>query len=78
MIEKQHLGDNVYAEERHYGSIVLTTAEFEVSPEGNSSSTIFLKPMVFNALVEYEHRMARAHEKELIAAANVEENDIAG
>ena len=48
---KQYLGDGVYVENDGFG-ITLTTENGV-----RTSNTVFLEPVVFSALIEYEKRM---------------------
>ena len=54
MLNKQYLGDSVYAEHDGF-SIILTTE----NDDGPPSHTIYLEPEVYKALVMYHDKMWR-------------------
>ena len=54
MLNKQYLGDSVYAEHDGF-SIMLTTR----NGDGPPSNIIYLEPEVYKALVEYHDKMWR-------------------
>ena len=56
-IEKDYLGDSVYAESDGFGGIVLTTENGE-----GPSNTIYLDPYVLDALTRF---ITRVREKKL-------------